>query len=86
MKLAFLSIFLICHGSTAIHADEYQRGFSSSRTCTRNEYREEYVPGTRNNPGYVKKWEEIVEVPCPNSSPSSNKENSHDIHGDIIIE
>ena len=52
----------------ATMANEYQRGFSSSKTCTRNEYREEYIPGTRNDPGYVKKWEETVEVPCPGNS------------------
>ena len=54
-------------------ADEYQRGFSSNRTCTRNEYREEYIPGTRNNPGYVKKWEETVEVSCPSVDSATNK-------------
>ena len=64
-KSLIFSIVLICTGSTSILADEYQRGYSSSRTCTRNEYREEYIPGTRNDPGYVKKWEETVEVPCP---------------------
>ncbi|AIQ97049.1 cAMP phosphodiesterase [Prochlorococcus sp. MIT 0801] len=64
-KSLILSIVFICTGSTSILADEFQRGYSSSRTCTRNEYREEYIPGTRNDPGYVKKWEETVEVPCP---------------------
>ncbi len=73
LKTAFFSILLICTGSTSILADEYQRGFSSSRTCTRNEYREEYVPGTRNDPGYVKKWEETVEVPCPGVSSTTNQ-------------
>ena len=68
MKLAVLLILLINSGSTAIFADQYQRGFSSSRTCTKNEYREEYIPGTRNDPGYVKKWEETIEVPCPGST------------------
>ena len=68
MKLALLSILVIATGTTTINADEYQRGYSSSRTCTKNEYREEYIPGTRNDPGYVKKWEETVEVPCPGSS------------------
>ncbi len=70
---AILSILLFCTGSTAIFADEYQRGFSTSRTCTRNEYREEYIPGTRNDPGYVKKWEETVEVPCPGSATTNDK-------------
>ena len=64
-KSLIFSLVFICTGSTSILADEYQRGYSSSKTCTRNEYREEYIPGTRKDPGYVKKWEETVEVPCP---------------------
>ncbi len=64
LKTSIFSILLICFGSSSILADEYQRGFSSSRTCTKNEYREEYIPGTRKDPGYVKRWEETVEVPC----------------------
>ena len=68
MKSIFLSICLLSTGVTPTLADEFQRGFSSTRTCTRNEYREEYVPGTRKDPGYVKKWEETVEVPCPGVS------------------
>ena len=75
MKLVLLSILLISAGSDTLLANEYQRGFSSSRTCTRNEYREEYIPGTRNDPGYVKKWEETVEVPCPNGVTSENINN-----------
>ena len=80
LKTVIFSILLICTGSSSILADEYQRGFSSSRTCTRNEYREEYVPGTRNDPGYVKKWEETVEVPCPgvNSTTNQNKIDTND--------
>ena len=65
LKTTIFTILLVCTGSTSILADQYQPGFSSSRTCTRNEYREEYIPGTRKDPGYVKKWEETVEVPCP---------------------
>tara|TARA_Y100001968_G_scaffold222611_1_gene205345 strand:+ start:1017 stop:1403 length:387 start_codon:yes stop_codon:yes gene_type:complete len=73
LKSTVISILLFCTGSTSLLADEYQRGFSSSRTCTRNEYREEYIPGTRKDPGYVKHWEETVEVPCPGVSSSTNK-------------
>ena len=79
LKYTFFSILLICSGSSSIHADEYQRGFSSSRTCTRNEYREEYVPGTRRDPGYVKKWEETVEVPCPGADSTINNTDNGDI-------
>jgi len=73
IKPAIFSFFLLFSGSTSILSDEYQRGFSSSRTCTRNEYREEYIPGTRKDPGYVKHWEETVEVPCPGITSSTRK-------------
>ena len=49
-------------------AGEYQPGYSKTETCTRNEYREEYVPGTRTSPGYVKSWNETIEVPCENKT------------------
>ena len=80
MKSVVLSIFLLTIGNTSILADEYQRGYSSTRTCTRNEYREEYIPGTRRDPGYVKKWEETVEVPCPgvNSTTNNTKNDEFD--------
>ena len=74
LKSTILSILVICTGSTSIQADEYQRGFSTTRTCTRNEYREEYIPGTRTDPGYVKNWEETVEVPCPGVNSTSKPE------------
>ena len=39
-------------------------GYSKTRTCYKSEYKEEYVPGTEFNPGYVKSTKETVEVPC----------------------
>ena len=33
-------------------------------TCTRTEYREEYIPGTKSKPGYVNSYEVDVEIPC----------------------
>ena len=50
--------------TTPILADDYQRGYSSSRTCFKTEYREEYIPGKEDSPGYVKSWKETIEVPC----------------------
>ena len=38
-----------------------------SVTCTRTEYREEYIPGTKSYPGYVKSYEVDVEIPCGGS-------------------
>jgi len=80
LKFSVISILILSSGSHSILADEFQRGFSSSRTCTRNEYREEYIPGTRTDPGYVKKWEETVEVPCPeiNSMTDKNEFDNND--------
>ena len=39
-----------------------------SVTCTRTEYREEYIPGTKSNPGYVRSYEVDVEIPCGDQS------------------
>ena len=51
-------------------SNSYQPGYSSSSTCTRKEYREEYVPGTANRPGYVNSWHDTIEVPCNRPRPS----------------
>lgn len=45
-------------------AYESQRGYAREEKCYRNEYREEYVPGTSQSPGYVKSYRERVKVPC----------------------
>ena len=37
---------------------------TTSQTCWKSVYKEEYVPGTRENPGYVKSSNEYIEVPC----------------------
>ena len=42
-----------------------QRQFSYSEPeCFRNEYKEEYVPGSRHSPGYVKSYRDRVKIPC----------------------
>ena len=66
MKLALAAVLLL--SSTPVVADEYQPGYSSSKTCYRSEYREEYIPGTEDNPGYVRSWKETIEFPCQNNS------------------
>ena len=49
-----------------------------SVTCTRTEYREEYIPGTKSNPGYVKSYEVDVEIPCGGSRSTAEKINNED--------
>ena len=76
MKI-ILAILFCFSTSAAVSADEiesYRRhGTRTTRTCTRKEYREEYIPGTPENPGYVKNWYEYVDVPCnPNQNPQAD--------------
>ena len=47
----------------------FQAGYSNQRSCFKTEYREEYIPGTEDNPGYVKSWKDTVEVPCGDANP-----------------
>ena len=44
-----------------------------SVTCTRTEYREEYIPGTKSNPGYVRNYEVDIEIPCGGEKAESIK-------------
>ena len=74
MKKLFSFLLLIPFGCTpAVAEDMYDPGGSSSRTCYKSEYREEYVPGTEFDPGYVKSTKETIEVPCTPGDTASSK-------------
>ena len=62
MKIALEALLALTPVSAL--ADDYQAGYSNQRTCYKTEYREEYIPGTEDNPGYVKSWKDTIEVPC----------------------
>ena len=47
-----------------------QPGYSRTTQCFRDEYREEYIPGTKDSPGYVRNWTEKVEIACANNKPN----------------
>ena len=55
---------------------EQAAGYSRTKTCYRTEYREEYIPGTEQDPGYVKSWKETVEFPCSNNKATIIRERS----------
>ena len=55
---------------------EQAAGYSRTKTCYRTEYREEYIPGTAQDPGYVKSWKETVEFPCNNNKATIIRERS----------
>ena len=74
MKIALAALLALT--PVSVLADEYQAGYSASKTCFREEYREEYVPGTFNNPGYVRSWKETVEFPCRRFHTSSERRES----------
>ena len=63
MKVLLASVIALGSISPVL-ADEYQPGYSASRSCFKTEYREEYVPGNEDSPGYVKSWKDTVEVAC----------------------
>ena len=64
LALAALMAFTPISALADVNDRSFQSGFSEERTCYRSEYREEYVPGTSDNPGYIKSWNETIEVPC----------------------
>ena len=68
MKILLASLIALTPVST--FAGEYQEGYSASRSCFKTEYREEYIPGTADNPGYVQSFQETIEVPCRHSADS----------------
>ena len=41
-----------------------QSGYARQEKCFKRVYREEYVPGTYRNPGYVRTYKKRVAVPC----------------------
>ena len=47
-----------------VFASDVIRYEVTSQTCWKTVYKEEYVPGTRENPGYVTSSNEYIEVPC----------------------
>ena len=68
MKIALATLLALTPVSAL--ADDYQAGYSTSRNCFKTEYREEYIPGNADSPGYVQSFHETIEVRCEHSSES----------------
>ena len=64
MKLALAALLLFSSATPALAGRDYQPGWSKQEKCFKRVYREEYVPGTFKNPGYVKTYKKRVRVPC----------------------
>ena len=64
MKLLLASLIALTPVSAS--ADDIIEWETTSKTCYRETYREEYIPGTREDPGFIKTYNELIEVPCRN--------------------
>ena len=78
MALKHLMIPLLLLGCLPVQARDYtQAGGTQQTSCYETVYREEYVPGTRNNPGYVRRWTEKKKVPCKNRNRGHRGSHQH---------
>ena len=74
-------VYVDSEGYERIRPDnDSQAGYSNQRSCFKTEYREEYIPGTEDNPGYVKSWKDTVEVPCEDVNPDVGWHRPHRPH------
>ena len=64
MKLLLASLIALTPVSAS--ADDVIKWETTSKTCYRETYREEYIPGTREDPGFIKTYNELIDVPCRN--------------------
>ena len=77
MRIVFLTILSFMQIQQTIASTP------KSVTCTRTEYREEYIPGTKSNPGYVNSYEIDVEIPCGDSN-TQKVDNNDCSEGSVI--
>ena len=62
MKLLLASLIALTPFSAS--ADDVIQWETTSKTCYRETYREEYVSGTKEDPGFIRTYNELIEVPC----------------------
>ena len=79
MKFHYLAL-LFCFSPIA----QVNATTPKSVTCTRTEYREEYIPGTKSNPGYVKSYEIDVEIPCGGQNKAEKIDDNDCSEGSVI--
>ena len=76
MRLLPLLLLLVPLPADAITWNQFWRPFNNGnyyyhrpyyyqqRLCNRTIHREEYIPGTYYQPGYIRRWTEVKTVPC----------------------
>ena len=79
MKIFYLALLFCFSPIVQVHATT-----PKSVTCTRTEYREEYIPGTKTTPGYVKSYEVDVVIPCGGQSKAEKIDDNDCSEGTVI--
>ena len=64
MKVLLASLLALTPVSASAEYVDSRSGYAHTQRCYRSEYREEYIPGSEDNPGYVKSWKGTIEYPC----------------------
>ena len=64
MKVLLASLLALTPVSASAEYVDSRSGYAHTQKCYRSEYREEYIPGTKKDPGYVRTFSELLEVPC----------------------
>ena len=64
MKVLLASLLALTPVSASAEYVDSRSGYAHTQRCYRSEYREEYIPGSEDNPGSVKSWKETIEYPC----------------------
>jgi len=78
MKILLVSAIALGSFNPAFaHHKEYQEGYSETTVCYKEQYREEYVPGTADSPGYIKSWTDTIEYPCKRTRVERTPDNIH---------
>lgn len=83
MKLALAALLIVASTLPAEAKPgryNFNSGWAEEEKCFRREYREEYVPGTAKNPGYVKSYKKKVRIPCKKNNyiPQTYRQNRVD--------
>ena len=64
MKVLLASLLALPPVSASAEYVDSRSGYAHTQKCYRSEYREEYITGSEDNPGYVMSWKETIEYPC----------------------
>ena len=72
MKVFIISLLFLFQSPVISHESSF---YSSDKDkCFRTIYKEKYIAGNSLNPGYVRSWEENLNIPCTNNQTRKTEE------------